>query len=94
MSRSIRGRLPAAVLTVALGGMLTVAPTHAQTVPLLPGIGPAIGGCAALGGLSPCIGSAVSIAPIVVIPGFGGDRNVDVDKDVDRSREPGRVVIR
>ena len=85
--------LPAALFAALLGGMLTVVPVRAQSVPPVPGIGPAIAGCAVVAGLSPCLGPAVSIAPIVVIPGFGGTRNVDVDRDVDRHRTPGRVVI-
>lgn len=61
-------------------------PARAQTIPIVPIVRSAISGCAALAGLSPCLGT-------VILPGFGGDRNVDVDKDVDRSRTPGRVVI-
>lgn len=91
MSRK-RFSLPAVALTVVCGGLLTVAPAKAQAVPPPPVIGPAISGCAVLAGLSPCLGTVVPVAP-VILPSFGGDRNVDVDKNVDRTRTPGQVVI-
>jgi hypothetical protein len=81
-----------AVFAALVGGMLAVAPAHAQTVPPVPGIGSAIGGCVVLAGLSPCLGTVIPASPVVVVPGFGG-RNVDIDKDVDRNRTPGRVVV-
>ena len=91
--RKLSLSLPPAVLAVVFGGMLTAAPAHAQTVPPPPVIGPAIAGCAVAAGVSPCLGTVIPVSPVVVIPGFGGNRNVDVDQDVDRSRTPGRVVI-
>ena len=83
--------------TVAAGAFLP-GPAGAQSVPVVPPIGPAVSACAIAGDLGPCIAGAVPSAPVVVVPGgpfFGsGGRNVTVDKDVDRSRTPGTVVVR
>jgi hypothetical protein len=85
-------------LIAALGGALifsSAAPTPAgaQMVPIVPPVSPAVAGCVLAGDLSPCIAAAMPVSPIVVIPG-SGSRNVEVHKDRDRSRQPGRVVVR
>ena len=88
-----RVSLPAAARAVVPGGLLTVASARAQAVPPPPVIGPAISGRAVLAGLSPCLGTVVPVSPVVAPVFDGGNRNADVDKDVDRSRTPGWVVI-
>ena len=94
MSNRIKQAAAAAILAVTLGGSAMAVPARAQAIPPVPGIGAAISGCAVLAGLSPCLGTVISASPIVGLPGFGGgERNVDVDKDVDRGRTPGRIVI-
>ena len=93
MSNRIKQAAAAALLAITFAGTAPALPAQAQAVPPGPGVGAAIGGCAVLAGLSPCLGAVIPASPIVVLPGFGGTRNVDVDKDVDRSRTPGRVVI-
>ena len=89
MKRTAAAMLFAAAVS---GGIGAAVPARAQTIPAVPIVGPAISGCAALAGLSPCLVTVVPVAP-VILPGLGGDRNVAIAKDVDRSRTPGRVVI-
>lgn len=80
------------VLAAMLGGM-TTGSASAQAIPPLPSVGPAIGSCAVLAGISPCLAGVTPASPAILVPGLGGDRNVHVASDTDRTRTPGRVVI-
>jgi hypothetical protein len=62
-------------------------------VPGVPNVPSPVTGCVPAGDLGPCITAMTPITPIVVLPGTGS-RHVDVDTDVERSRDHGRVVMR
>jgi len=87
-----------------LAAATSLSPAAAQPVPLIPPMPPIGTGCIVAGTVAPCAGLVIPEVPIVVVvpergaiggPVFGsGGRNVQVERDVDRSRTPGRVVVR
>ncbi len=88
MRQFVKSGIVAGLFLTLSGGLLPAMPAYAQTIPLIPNPAPVV------------IDAGFRIPPIIVnvaTPGFvfggAGGRNVDVDKDVDRSRTPGRVVI-
>ena len=88
MRQSVKSGIVAGLFLTFSGGLLPAMPAHAQSIPRISIPAPVV------------IDVGVRIPPIIVnVPSAGfvfggaGSERVDVDKDVDRSRTPGRVVI-
>ena len=91
--RYMRHGLAAGLIAAGLlGGIAGFGSASAQSVPVVPLVIPPGGGCIIVAGLAPCVPGPVPIPPIIMA---GVDQGrVDVDRDVDRSRQPGTVLIR
>lgn len=86
----------AALLCATFGG----ATASAQVIPPPPVIVPSAGGCMFVAELGSCIGVVMPVSPptagFVPLGPLGESREgrVDVNRDVDRSHTPGRVIVR
>lgn len=87
-----RYRLAASVVVGLLSAVIGTGPAGAQSLPIVPPGMPPGSGCVILADLAPCIIDPLPLPPLIVA-GIGEGR-VDVDRDVDRSRQPGSVLIR
>lgn len=85
---------------VTLGAAGTI-PAAAQSIPVIPPIGPGVTGCASLASLPGCNNTVIHMPSAVVVIVPGGDyrggplhENGGRDVDVDRNTHNGRAVVR